>query len=84
MSRRCAVPIDTFIRGNILKIITMTASAVLICLVAPAAYADHAYISYDADENMVVSGPFNVVIPKPEGARVGAPKHSIEHIQTRN
>lgn len=81
MSRRCAVPIDTFIRGNILKIITMTASAVLICLVAPAAYADHAYISYDADENMVVSGPFNVVIPKPEGARVGAPKHSIEHIQ---
>ena len=59
----------------------MTASAVLICLVAPAAYADHAYISYDADENMVVSGPFNVVIPKPEGARVGAPKHSIEHIQ---
>ena len=64
-----------------MKIITMTASAVLICLVAPAAYADHAYISYDADENMVVSGPFNVVIPKPEGARVGAPKHSIEHIQ---
>ncbi len=59
----------------------MTASAVLICLVAPAAFAGHAYINYDADENMVISGPFNVVIPKPEGARVGAPKYSIDHIQ---
>ncbi len=61
-----------------MKIITMTASAVLICLVAPAAFADHAYINYDADENMVISGPFDAVIPKPPNARIGAPEHSTE------
>ena len=56
----------------------MTAAAVLIWLVAPAAFADHAYISYDAEENMVISGPFDAVIPKPPNARIGAPEHSTE------
>ncbi len=55
---------------------TITAAAVSFLLVAATAFADHAYISYDADENMVISGPFNAVIPKPEGARVGDPEHS--------
>ena len=57
---------------------TMIISAVFICLVAPAAFADHAYINYDADENMVISGPFDAVIPKPPNARIGAPEHSTE------
>ena len=61
-----------------MKKITITASAILICLLAPAAYADHAYIGYDADENMVISGPFDAVIPKPPNARIGAPEHSTE------
>lgn len=61
-----------------MKKITMSASALLICLVAPAAFADHAYINYDADDNMVISGPFNAVIPKPPNARIGAPEHSTE------
>ncbi len=61
-----------------MKIMTMIISAVFICLVAPAAYAGHAYIHYDAENNMVISGPFDAVIPKPKGARVGAPEHSTE------
>ena len=61
-----------------MKKITMTAFAVLIWLVVPTAFADHAYIGYDADENMVISGPFDAVIPKPPNARIGAPEHSTE------
>ena len=54
----------------------MTAAAVLSCCIATVAFAEHAYIDYDADENMVLSGPFNAIIPKPEGARIGGPEHS--------
>ncbi len=55
---------------------TTTAAAALICFIASAALADHAYIEYDAEGNMVVSGPFDVTIPRPEGARIGGPEHS--------
>ena len=65
-----------------MKKITITASAILISLLAPAAFADHAYINYDADENMVISGPFDAVIPKPPNARIGAPEHSTERIES--
>ena len=75
------VPIDT-IRGKIVKKITTIISAGFICLVAPVAYAGHAYINYDAENNMVISGPFDAVIPKPKGARVGAPEHTTEYIQS--
>jgi hypothetical protein len=54
----------------------MTAAAALSCCIATVAFAEHAYIDYDADENMVISGPFNAIIPKPEGARIGGPEHS--------
>jgi hypothetical protein len=53
-----------------------TVAAVLSCCIVSAAFADHAYIAYDVDENMVLSGPFNAIIPKPEGARIGGPEHS--------
>jgi hypothetical protein len=55
---------------------TIMAIAILICSVATAAFANHAYIEFDATENMVLSGPFNAIIPKPEGARIGGPEHS--------
>jgi hypothetical protein len=55
---------------------TTTAAAVLICFIASAALAGHAYIEFDAEGNMVVSGPFDVTIPRPEGARIGGPEHS--------
>ena len=58
--------------------ITKAAIAAAICLGTTAAFADHAYIAYDDQENMVLSGPFNAVIPKPEGARTGGPEHSSE------
>jgi len=54
----------------------MMGAAVLISVIASAAFADHAYIKFDAQGNMVISGPFNVIIPKPEGTRIGGPEHS--------
>ena len=58
-----------------LRLMTTTAAA---CCIAPLAFADHAYVTLDDEENMVISGPFNALIPKPEGARIGAPEHSSE------
>lgn len=58
-----------------MKIMRMTAAAALTCFIASAALADHSYIDFDADGNMVVSGPFDVIIPKPAGARLGGPEH---------
>jgi hypothetical protein len=57
------------------KIITL-ASAALVFFLANAAFAEHAYINFDDDGNMVLTGPFDVVIPRPEGARLGQPEHS--------
>jgi hypothetical protein len=58
------------------KIMRMTAAAALSCFLASAALADHSYIDFDADGNMVISGPFDVTIPKPAGARLGGPEHT--------
>ena len=44
----------------------------------PAAYAAHEYIDIDSKGNMVIAGPFNAIVPVPEGARVGKPKHTTE------
>ena len=59
-----------------MKNITMTAATILIGLFASTAFAGHAYIDYDAEGNMVLSGPFDAIIPKPEGARSGGPENS--------
>jgi len=58
------------------KNITMMAAVVLICSVVSAESADHSYIEFDAEENILISGPFDAIIPKPEGARIGGPEHS--------
>jgi len=59
-----------------MKIMTVTAAIVLISFVAPAAFADQGYIRFDDNGNMVISGPFDAIIPKPEGARIGGPDNS--------
>ena len=59
-----------------MKIMTVTAAIVLISFVAPAAFADQGYIRFDDNGNMVISGPFDAIIPKPEGARIGGPENS--------
>ena len=59
-----------------MKIMKMITSGALALFVASAAFAEHAYIDYDADGNMVLSGPFETIIPKPEGARMGGPEHT--------
>ena len=59
-----------------MKIMNMIASGALALCMASAAFAEHAYIDFDADGNMVLSGPFETIIPKPEGARIGGPEHS--------
>jgi len=58
------------------KKMIMAAAAVLTCFAGSAAFASHAYVEFDADGNMVLSGPFDAVIPKPDGARTGGPEHS--------
>jgi len=59
-----------------MKKIAVTTAIVLIGFGASGALADHVYISFDNNKNMVISGPFDAIIPKPEGARVGGPEHS--------
>jgi len=59
-----------------MKKIAMTTAVVLISFGASGALADHVYISFDNNENMIISGPFDAIIPQPEGARVGGPEHS--------
>lgn len=58
-----------------MKKITL-AAAILTLFLANSASAGHAYINFDDDGNMVLSGPFDVIIPKPAGARLGQPEHS--------
>jgi hypothetical protein len=59
-----------------MKTKNMIAAAVIACFAAPAALADHQYVDFDDAGNMVISGPFDAVIPLPEGARRGGPEHS--------
>jgi hypothetical protein len=59
-----------------MKNMTMTAAFILFCFVVSAAFADDGYISLDDNGNMIISGPFDAIIPKPAGARVGGPEHS--------
>lgn len=56
------------------KILT-TVATVLACFVS-VAYAADAYINLDNNGNIVVSGPFNAVIPKPPDARSAGPVHA--------
>jgi len=57
------------------RILTTTLTGLILCATS-AAYAGHAFVDFDDDGNMVISGPFNAIIPKPEGARVAGPEHS--------
>jgi hypothetical protein len=49
---------------------------ILLSVCTSAALAENGYIEFDADENMVISGPFDAVIPKPDDARIGGPENS--------
>ncbi len=59
-----------------MKKTTTTAMAILMCFAFSAVSAEHAYINFDADGDMVLSGPFDVTIPKPGDARTGGPENS--------
>ncbi len=48
----------------------------LVLCVGSSAIAGDGFIDFDDDGNMVISGPFNAIIPKPEGARLGGPEYS--------
>ena len=49
---------------------------VLLSVCTSGAYAENGYIKFDDNENMVISGPFEAVIPKPANARIGGPENS--------
>lgn len=58
-----------------------TAAAVFCGMAAMSAHADnHEFLAFDGDDNMIVSGPFDAVIPKPPGARTGGPLHSSSRL----
>jgi hypothetical protein len=59
-----------------MKSMKIAGTLFLTCIIASTAFADGEYISIDDNGNMVISGPFDAIIPKPEGARVGGPAHS--------
>ena len=49
---------------------------ILLSVCTSGAFAENGYIKFDGDQNMVISGPFEAVIPKPENARIGGPENS--------
>ena len=56
----------------------MSVAAVAL-LFSMSASAGHQYVEIAADGDMVIAGPFNAVIPVPEGARVGKAEHTTEN-----
>lgn len=48
-------------------------------LISMSASAGHQYIEFAKAGHMVIAGPFNAVIPIPEGARIGEPEHTTEN-----
>jgi hypothetical protein len=53
-------------------------AAIVFLFSVTAAHAAHEYIDFDSKGNMVIAGPFNAIIPIPEGARIGKAKHTTE------
>jgi hypothetical protein len=54
----------------------ISAAFILLSVCASGAFAENGYIKFDDNENMVISGPFDATIPKPEDARIGGPENS--------
>ena len=54
----------------------LTGIAVLLCLITPASYAQHSYIAFDDAGNMLLSGPFELTIPRPGQGKPGGPHDS--------
>ena len=52
--------------------------AMVFLFFAAASHAAHEYIDFDSKGNMVIAGPFNAIIPIPEGARIGKAEHTTE------
>lgn len=57
---------------------TMSVAAVAL-LFSLSASAGHQYIEFAKAGHMVIAGPFNAIIPVPEGARIGEPEHTTEN-----
>ena len=56
----------------------MSVAAVAL-LISMSASAGHQYIEFAKAGHMVIAGPFNAIIPIPEGARIGEPEHTTEN-----
>jgi hypothetical protein len=59
-----------------MKRTALTIATFLLSISVSVASAEHQYITFDENENMVVSGPFEAVIPRPANARIGGPENS--------
>ena len=54
----------------------LTGIILSLSLTAAVSHAQDSYIAFDDDGNMLVSGPFELTIPRPGQARLGGPKDS--------
>ena len=59
-----------------MKRTVLTIATFLFSISVSIASAEHQYITFDESENMIISGPFEAVIPKPANARIGGPENS--------
>lgn len=59
-----------------MKRTALTIATLALSICATGASAEHQYIQFDDNENMIITGPFDAVIPKPENARIGGPENS--------
>ena len=58
----------------------LTGFALFLCLIGHASYAQDSYIAIDDDGNMLLSGPFELTIPRPGQARIGGPKDTTPRL----
>lgn len=65
----------------------LSITAAVLALMANAAFADHQYLTLDIDGSLLVTGPFNLVIPMPPPATPARTEHThdtfgMENLQT--
>ena len=59
---------------------TLTTVAAVLTFYSSAAFSAESYVDFDKYGNIVISGPFRAVIPKPEGAKTGGPVTSYPNL----
>ncbi|UCG71773.1 MAG: hypothetical protein JSV45_10950 [Chromatiales bacterium] len=62
----------------------LSITAAVLALMATAAFADHQYLTLDIDGSLLVTGPFNLVIPMPPPATPAKTEHTHDTFGMEN